>query len=75
VDLLDEANSVIIEADGKVKYTSAQEVWREKRREDALRDSGFEVVRFTHADYCHQPPWLASYRQALTRARVRKALP
>jgi len=68
VDLLDEANKVIIEADGKVKYASADDLWREKRREDALRDSGFEVVRFTFADYHRQDVWLDGYRRAVNRA-------
>jgi hypothetical protein len=71
VDLLDEANKVIIEADGKLKYTSPQDVWREKRREDALRDSGFEVVRFTFADYHNQAAWLPSYRRAVARGSGR----
>jgi hypothetical protein len=75
VDLLDEVNNVIIEADGKVKYASAQDVWREKRREDALRDSGFEVIRFTHADYRRQAPWLTAYRRAMARSAPRTPAP
>jgi hypothetical protein len=68
VDLLDEANGVIVEADGKVKYGSAEDVWREKRREDALRERGFEVVRFTIEDYRQQYAWVAAYRRALARS-------
>jgi uncharacterized protein DUF559 len=68
VDLLDEVNRVITEADGKLKYTAQEDLWKEKRREDALRAQGFEVVRFTMSDY-HQPQtWLPSYTQALARA-------
>jgi very-short-patch-repair endonuclease len=69
VDLLDERNGVITEADGRVKYGSAEVLWQEKRREDALRDAGFEVVRFTMRDHADPGPWLAGYRRALARAR------
>jgi hypothetical protein len=67
VDLLDETNRTIIEADGKVKYESAQDLWWEKRREDALRDTGLEMTRFAAADYHRSIPWLTSYRAALVR--------
>jgi len=70
VDLLDEANRLITEADGKLKYTSAQALWEEKRREDALRESGFEVVRFTMADHHAPHPWLHTYTRALARGRA-----
>lgn len=69
VDLL--SGNVVIEADGQTKYSGPNDVWREKRREDALRDSGFEVVRFAFADYRRQHAWLAGYRRALTRAAAR----
>jgi len=71
VDLLDDTNKVIIEADGKIKYATAEDVWQEKLREDALRDAGYEVVRFTHADFHRQPEWLATYRRAVRRSRRR----
>jgi Transcriptional regulator, AbiEi antitoxin/Protein of unknown function (DUF559) len=70
VDLLDESNRLITEADGKLKYTSAEDLWREKRREDALRGVGFEVVRFAMADYWSQELWLDGYRRALARSAV-----
>jgi very-short-patch-repair endonuclease len=73
VDLLDEPNRVITEADGRIKYTSAEDLWREKRREDALRDAGFEVVRFTMPDYRAQSTWLAGYHRALARAMPGKS--
>lgn len=37
---------VIGEADGRVKYT-ADELWAEKVRQDALEDAGYEVIRWT----------------------------
>jgi Transcriptional regulator, AbiEi antitoxin/Protein of unknown function (DUF559) len=75
VDLLDESNRLITEADGKLKYTSAEDVWREKRREDALRDAGFEVVRFTMADHWTPTAWLATYCRALARSTTRPVPP
>ena len=71
VDLLDEANHVITEADGRLKYATEDAVWQEKRREDALRDGGFEVVRFVMADYKNQGPWLEGYRRAVQRSAAR----
>jgi hypothetical protein len=71
VDLLDEANRLITEADGKVKYTAPEALWQEKRREDALRKAGFEVVRFTMPDHHHPDPWLRTYREALKRGQHR----
>ena len=68
VDLLDPVNRVITEADGKVKYTAKREVWQEKRREDALRELGYEVVRFTMADHHDPAAWLGTYRRAVARA-------
>jgi very-short-patch-repair endonuclease len=75
VDLLDERNRVITEADGKLKYLTPDELWKEKRREDALRDEGFEVVRFTMADHHHPAPWLATYDRALARSGARTMPP
>jgi very-short-patch-repair endonuclease len=68
VDLLDRGGRVVTEADGRSKYSSPRDVWQEKRREDALRDRGLEVIRFTYADYRNPGPWLAAYRRALKRA-------
>lgn len=56
VDFYWKDQRLVGEADGKVKYsgaldpdTSAQEVvWQEKLREDALRDAGYQVVRWTY---------------------------
>jgi very-short-patch-repair endonuclease len=40
---------VIIEADGRVKY-SGDELWREKRREHELRRRGYTVIRVLWTD-------------------------
>jgi hypothetical protein len=49
VDFLFREQRTVVESDGRVKYVE-DELWREKKREDRLRDLGFEVVRATWAD-------------------------
>ncbi len=44
-DLVWEQHRTVGEVDGKVKYTDATVLWREKLREDELRETGLEVVR------------------------------
>lgn len=61
-----EQHRTLGEFDGRVKYgrllrpgeTAADAVYREKRREDALRDQGWQVVRWSWADL-RQPHLLA----------------
>ncbi len=55
VDLLFRAHRVIVEADGRLKYT-ADELWREKRRELRLGRLGYVVVRVTWTDLLHNWP-------------------
>lgn len=60
---------VIGEADGRVKYERADDLWREKLREDRLREMGFEVVRWTWDDIANRPERVvARIRQAAERA-------
>jgi len=40
----------IVEIDGKTKYSDPEVLWREKRREDRLRELGYQVVRLSWAD-------------------------
>lgn len=62
------------EFDGKVKYgrqnpsgRSPEDVlWDEKRREDRLRATGVQVVRWTAADLHHPTAWLTRLRAALS---------
>ena len=64
----------VAEADGRLKYSGARDLWEEKRREDRLRDIGFEVVRFTWDDAFRHPAELAArVRRAFARADVRRA--
>jgi len=44
VDMLWPAAQVVLEADGKVKYTD-RELWREKLRQERLERLGYRVVR------------------------------
>jgi hypothetical protein len=44
VDMLWRAVRVVLEADGKLKYTG-RELWREKLRQERLERLGFRVVR------------------------------
>lgn len=45
VDFLWREHLVVGEADGKKKYTTVQDLYAEKRREEGLRNLGLEVVR------------------------------
>jgi hypothetical protein len=54
---------VVGEADGRLKYRDPQDLWREKRREDALRRVVGTVVRWTW-----QEAWRASPLAALLSA-------
>jgi very-short-patch-repair endonuclease len=80
--LLDEA-PVVIEFDGRVKYgreadevdpfgrrrSREQVVWDEKRREDRLRELGYEVVRVTWSDLDSPQELATRIRRAIQRAR------
>lgn len=51
VDFLWRKRRTIGEADGRGKYADdGRSLWNEKRREDRLRELGFEVVRWAAAD-------------------------
>lgn len=40
---------LVAEIDGREKYQSAEDVWEEKKRHDALVNAGFQVIRITNA--------------------------
>jgi very-short-patch-repair endonuclease len=67
VDFLVTGTKLVVEFDGKVKYASGdpEVLWREKRREDALRALGYDVVRLTWADLEHPAQAMAKVRRAL----------
>lgn len=67
---------VVVEFDGAVKYAgdaSGRTLFDEKRREDRLRELGFEVVRVTWSDLDHPERVLARIGAALSRAAARPA--
>jgi hypothetical protein len=61
--------------DGHGRRRSGNALWQEKRREDALRDAEYEVVRFTMSDYKQQAPWIDGYRRVLARSAARTLHP
>lgn len=77
VDFLWPALGTAAEFDGRLKYGAdnyhgEDRLWREKLREDALREAGLEVVRITW-DEVTQRPWqvAARVRAAFSRAASR----
>jgi hypothetical protein len=74
VDFLWRKYRTIVEADGMSKYTDPQVLRREKRREDRLREQGYEVVRVTWAEILYYPERVAArIRAAFARAMSRSA--
>lgn len=53
VDCAWDGTRVVGEADGRLKYTTSDDLYREKRREDRIRATGREVIRWSHADLRH----------------------
>ncbi len=70
-----EEERTVAEADGALKYASAADLFLEKRREDRLRDLGWEVVRYTWDDALRRPELLAArVRRAFLRSTQRPGL-
>lgn len=67
VDLGIKDTNVLIEFDGKVKYTDGgpDALFREKQREDRIRALGYVVVRVTWADLFHPERIIRAVREAL----------
>ena len=74
VDFLFRVQRTIVEIDGREKYENphgahADVVWKEKVREDRLREAGWEVVRVTWRELAHSPAEVgARIRSAFARA-------
>ncbi|MDT4893624.1 MAG: hypothetical protein QOE97_2659, partial [Pseudonocardiales bacterium] len=63
------------EFDGKIKYDEGgmATVYAEKRREDRLREAGYEVVRFGWTDVQRRSQWIAArVRAAFARHQLRR---
>ena len=64
----------IAEGDGALKYTDRGALFAEKRREDRLREAGFEVVRYTWDEVLRTPEIVvARILRAFSRAAARHA--
>ncbi|WP_328326039.1 endonuclease domain-containing protein [Kribbella sp. NBC_00382] len=74
VDFLFAESGVIIEFDGALKYAGkgSLPLVREKHREDALRDLGYEVVRATWSDLARPDELARRIRSAMRRAANRR---
>jgi hypothetical protein len=73
VDFLWAQWRVIGEADGRVKIQRPEDLWAEKLREDALRELGYEVVRWTWDEIVNRPEMVvARILRAAARARLRR---
>jgi very-short-patch-repair endonuclease len=68
-DFLWAAAMVIGEADGAVKYTSREDLVREKRRQEALEQMGFRVVRWMYSDLRQRPSAVVGRIAAALHAR------
>lgn len=72
-DLRVHGRPVLIEIDGMSKYTAPSVLRDEKRREDAIRQMGWEVVRLTWAQLLRPHSIPSLIEAAETRARRRAA--
>jgi hypothetical protein len=80
VDYFFEEEKTVGEFDGQLKYrdqpedglTAAEVVWREKQREDAIRDLGFEVARSIWADLRKPALIVDRYKRCFARAARRR---
>lgn len=75
VDGLFREEHTVMEFDGRLKYSgddAGERTFQEKRREDRLRELGFEVVRVTWADLDYPRYTAMRIRRAFERARARR---
>lgn len=73
VDFLIERFGVVIEVDGMGKYTDVRDLRAEKKREDRIRELGYEVVRLTWTDLNDPQLVLRKVMAAVNRAAARTA--
>ena len=66
VDFLWPEQRTVVEADGRAKYESLDDLWDEKLRQERIEELGYVVRRVTWAQVTRQP--------AATAARIRRAL-
>ena len=71
VDFLWRKQRTIGEADGRGKYVQPADLWKEKRRQDALNDLGYEVTRWTWEIEKHPVRVVERINQTFSRAARR----
>jgi hypothetical protein len=72
-DMLWRSPRVVLEADGRLKYTD-DALWQEKLRQERLERAGYRVVRVTWSDVTHRPAetvWRVRCALALASGPVR----
>lgn len=79
VDFLFPDERTIVEFDGRLKYVPdgadpSLVLFQEKRREDRLRELGYEVVRIVWSDLAHPERVVAKIRAAFARAATRPSV-
>ena len=62
-DLACEEHRFILEYDGRDKYTSPEDLFAEKLREDAIRSTGWAVMRVTARDFRDAPAFVGKIRE------------
>ncbi len=72
-DMFWESLGVIGEADGRLKYATRDDLFKEKRREDRLRALGYIVVRWTWDEIMTDPKAVARRVLAASRVSRRRA--
>lgn len=68
VDFVVKGTKVILEVDGRLKYTDRDALFAEKKREDRLRSLGYVVVRVTWSDVMRPGVVAQKIRQGLALA-------
>ncbi len=78
VDFLVDTN-LVLEFDGRAKYTMQGDVerahWEEKQRQDRISEAGYEVLRITWAQLWDEAALGHRITRARARARARRATP
>lgn len=76
VDFLWREHNLIGESDGRSKYTTTDEFYAEKIREQSLEDLGFEVVRWDwDTAWGREQDLAAAVRRGLARGRLNTVVP
>ncbi|MFD6893448.1 hypothetical protein ACFWB0_02710 [Rhodococcus sp. NPDC060086] len=71
LDFFWEGDGVVGEFDGLGKYADRRDLVAEKRREDALRDIGLEVIRWNWAELDHFDVVVQRFERARSRRRTK----